>query len=240
MSTHVIIGAGQVGQGLNHVLIRDPDNVVWLRDVEPVDVPVHWPEVIHIAFPWTETFDQDVQSYQAEYMPDLTIIHSTVPVGTSRKLGAVHSPIRGRHPYLTSSILKFTKYFGGVDFGADVAAKYFDACGVYRVVVVDQPETTEVGKMLELLHYGVIIRMQQIFYDYCEEVGADPDIAYRDFATTYNEGYTEFHDDYVVRPVIKPMSGPIGGHCVRQGSGMLLNAEKPAPELIEQLVKLLG
>lgn len=204
--TQLIIGAGQVGTAIAEVLDRAHE--VSLRDIhEPDDLK---PSVIHICFPWSDRFSHDVRAYQAAYQPLLTIIHSTVPVGTSRKLDAVHSPVTGRHPHLAESVLTFVKFFGGER--ADEAAIIFRRCGVKTRSVADQ-ESTEAGKLWQTFQYGWLIALQKEGYRWFDDVGANPAIAYRAFNEAYNAGYAALGERFSL-PVLENMPGPIGGHCI--------------------------
>ena len=102
----LVIGAGEVGKSLAKVLKEFHETFV--RDLKPVLVDNV--KIMNICFPYSDKFEQAVKKYQAEYNPKLTIIHSTVPVGTSRRLNAVHSPIHGKHPSLARGIKTFIKY----------------------------------------------------------------------------------------------------------------------------------
>lgn len=198
----VVIGAGQVGTAvaevLGHIELRDLHGHAGRADV------------IHVCFPYTDDFDAAVSLYQSLYQPSLTVIHSTVPVGTSRRLGAVHSPVTGKHPHLTESLRRFVKMFGGPD--AERAAALFSERGVRTECVPDQ-ETTEAGKLWATLQYGWLIALEKEARRFCEARGADPDIAYRRFNELYNEGYAELGLPHRL-PILEDVPGPIGGHCV--------------------------
>lgn len=199
---NVVLGAGQVGRAIAEVL-----GDATLRDVgDPPDRA----DVLHVCFGWTEEFDAAVADYQDHYQPNLTIIHSTVPVGTSRRLGAVHSPVTGRHPDLAQSVLTFVKFFGGEQ--AAEAAAIFEARGV-RTEIVPDAETTEAGKLWATLQHGWLVALEKEAHRFVEAHGADPDIAYRRFNEVYNEGYAALGEPYHL-PILRHMPGPIGGHCV--------------------------
>jgi hypothetical protein len=210
----VVIGAGQVGRAIAEVLESAYD--VDLVDIDSEYVPSAEETVIHICFPWGPKFEQNVREYQSIYQPVLTIIHSTVPVGTSRRLGAVHSPVTGRHPDLAESIFVFVKFFGGKD--AQKASDVFMPCrGYNRAIttqVVPDQETTEAGKLWQTLQYGWIIALQKEGYAWMKSVGADPRVAYEDFNRVYTDGYDALGGYEFSLPIIKDMVGPIGGHCV--------------------------
>lgn len=219
---HVVIGAGQVGRAIAEVL-GDAD----LRDIDGHDGLA---DVLHVCFPWSDAFDAAVLDYQVRYAPGLTIIHSTVPVGTSRRLGAVHSPVTGRHPDLAEGVRTFVKFFGGDQ--ADEAAAIFAARGV-RTEVVPDAETTEAGKLWATLQHGWMVALEKEAHRFAKAHGADPDIAYRRFNEVYNEGYAALGEPYRL-PILRHMPGPIGGHCV------IANARMTPTRIARVLLQLDG
>lgn len=206
---HLVIGAGEVGRAVAEVLEAD------VRDITPDMWDPYLVDMLHICFPYSESFIEDVTEYRRRYEANIVVIHSTVPVGTTRALNACHSPVRGQHPNLVDGIRTFTKFFGGE--GAEQAASAFWERGVSSEVV-ENPETTEAGKLWDLLQYGLSIIAQKEMYRWCEEQGADFDVAYTRFNHTYNQGYEELGKPEVRRPVLQNVPGPIGGHCVIQNA----------------------
>jgi hypothetical protein len=214
---HVVIGAGQVGSAIAQVL--GARHQVHLRDVErsgPTDA-----DTLHICFPWSAEFAEQVKMYRRTYDPDLVVVHSTVPIGTCAALDAVHSPVRGRHPFLAQGIRTFVKFFGGPR--AVEAAAPFIYCGV-EVRCVPEAATTEAGKLWELVQYGLQIVIEKQMYSFCQKQGLDFDVVYTEFARTYNQGYALLGEDQFRRPVIAHVPGPIGGHCVLQNGTLLPHA----------------
>lgn len=211
---HVIIGAGEVGTALAEVL--RPYYDVHLRDIEPSGPPKA--EVLHICFPYFKDFDLEVSKYIVRYDPDITIVHSTVPVGTCEALGVTHSPVRGQHPNLAKSIRTFVKFFGGVD--AQRASDLFESIGI-RTQVTNFARDTEAGKLWELAQYGIAIAVEKQIHDYCENNNVDFNVVYTQFAKTYNDGYASIDLSQYVRPLLRHIPGPIGGHCVVSGSNLL-------------------
>lgn len=206
---HLIVGFGEVGKGLYEVLrkkyavsVRDKDNDVEGRF-----------DVLHVAFPWSDTFVRAAKAYAKKYRPSLVIVHSTVPVGTTRKISpsAVHSPVRGVHPHLAKGIRTFVKYFGGKN--ARKAAAIFERLGV-RTEIVAKPETTELLKLLDTTYYGWNIVFAKEVAAICRRLNLDFDEVYTHPNRSYNEGYTKLGMPHVVRPVLKNVPGKIGGHCV--------------------------
>lgn len=223
---HIVIGAGEVGVAIAEVLQSNPKNEVHLRDVKPFGP--NRADVIHICFPYYDGFENAVKAYQRAYECQLTIIHSTVPLGASDACGAVHSPVRGKHPRLAESVRTFEKFFGGLR-AAD-AAKIFEDCGV-KTAVRPMARDTEAGKLWELAQYGLNIFIEKHIHEWCIEHGVDFDTAYTDFAVTYNAGYLKMGDAQFIRPVLKHVPGPIGGHCVVPGSLLLAD---PLADLVAQ------
>jgi UDP-N-acetyl-D-mannosaminuronate dehydrogenase len=186
-------------------------------DIDSYDVKGEYPDVagkydvIHICFPYSESFEDNVLLYIGVTHPSFIIIHSTVPVGTTRRISpfAVHSPVRGTHPNLLKSLKKFTKYFGGLN--ASWAASIFDGIPIRTF---DRPETTEALKLWDTLQYGLMIMIEKEIYRWCQKEGLDYEDVYRRANEEYNKGYEELGRPEVVRPFLKDYPGPIGGHCI--------------------------
>ncbi|MBI4159831.1 hypothetical protein HY504_01560 [Candidatus Wolfebacteria bacterium] len=234
---HLIIGAGEVGQALFNVLKKH--YYVVLRDKDGHKKEKF--DVVHIAYPPSKNFVRITRRYNVLYRPRLIIVHSTVPVGTTRKLGrlAVHSPIRGTHTrghhpgvmrgkkqptgeqsqsYLGQSLKFFVKYFAGPK--APEAAQYFEKAGI-ATRVFKKPETTELLKILDTTYLGWNVVFAKEVKRMCDEKGLYFDEVYAIPNRDYNEGYRRFGMPHVIRPVLKAMPGKIGGHCVIQNCDLL-------------------
>lgn len=206
---HLIIGSGEVGKALYNVL--RPHYNVSIRDVES-GIRGHF-DVLHLCFPPIKNFVSVAKSYMKLYNPSVVVVHSTVPVGTTQKLGvhAVHSPIRGIHPNLERGIKTFVKYFGGPR--AKEAASYFDAIGI-PVQAFKKSETTELLKILDTTYYGWNIMFAKEVKRICDERGLDFNEVYVVPNKDYNDAYEKIGIPYVARPVLYPKEGGIGGHCI--------------------------
>lgn len=223
---HLIVGLGEVGSAIYSV-IGEKHNVRGI-DVDPKIEPSKEYDVLHICFPYSPKFERYVKEYQETYLRDggLTIIHSTVPVGTSRRCGAVHSPVRGVHPHLAEGVKTFVKYFGGER--ANEAARYFvDVCD--KCISCDSPETTEAIKLWDTTYYGWNIVFMKELHKWCEKMGLDFDSIYKMANQDYNLGYARLGRQEVIRPVLTFMPGKIGGHCVIQNCEIL---ESPIADYI--------
>lgn len=223
----LVIGLGEIGSPIFKIL----QEIHGLDEVEGFDLAYHEnPPVVsayslQICIPWSDRFIEIVRAYQTMYRPKLTVIHSTVPVGTSDRLDAVHSPVLGRHPNMVEDIKKFTKWFGGEQ--ADEASDLFKDLGTR--CVMDAKET-ELLKLVCLVKYGLSISFANYVNDVFQKYGF-PYESVIDWDKEYNAGVAE----HLKRPLLTPSNGPIGGHCVIPGT-KLLNAQHPNPMLDQVLV----
>lgn len=197
----VVIGAGEVGTALAEVLGCD---------VVDIDGHQGTADVLHIAFPWSAGFDAAVTGYRDRYGAGLVVIHSTVPVGTSDRLDAVHSPVTGRHPNLAPSLRRFAKWFGGRRSAE--AAGLFTRAGV-RVRCVEDARATEAMKLWQTLQFGWLVALEKEAHRYAFEQGIDFATMYAAGNETYNDGYALMGEPWRL-PVVAHMPGPIGGHCI--------------------------
>lgn len=179
-------------------------------------------QVLHIAIPYNEAFVEAVRGYQERFKPQHTVVHSTVPVGTCASLGAVHSPVRGIHPHLAQGIRTFIKYLGGP--GASGVADYFRRAGL-RVCLFDRADTTEALKLFDTEYYRTCIAFAHRVKEYCDKQGLNFSEVYRVANESYNEGYRLLGHGEYARPVLEPIQGAIGGHCVLPNQKLIALSE---------------
>lgn len=206
---HLVIGLGQVGEGVQKVLECEGHDPSHGKVAEGLF------DVIHICFSYSDTFVSDTLAYKEAFGAKYIVIHSTVPVGTSTKCGAVHSPIRGVHPHLEESIRKFVKYFGGAD--ADIMAMEFGKKGV-KTTTTPKSETTELGKLVDTTTYGINILIEKEIYRLAKQYDVPFALAYTDMNDTYNQGYLDVGMPQFHKYNIQHMPGKIGGHCILQNA----------------------
>ncbi len=217
----LIIGKGEVGKSLYRILKTTHPTRIKNKEVLPEEkkgTKVKF-TILHICFSYFKGFEKEVKKYQKRYNPKYTVIHSTVPVGSSRKCRAYHSPIRGEHPDLTKDIKTFVKYLGPKNL---VLKIYFELAGI-KVKMLDKPETTELLKILSTTYYAWNIVFCKEVKKICDKYKLDFDKIYTRANETYNEGYTKLGKINVIRPVLKPTKGPIGGHCLIPNCRLLKN-----------------
>lgn len=214
-----IVGYGEVGKAIasfyEDPFIHDPV----MGHEFPLDVQF---DILHICIPYRSAaeFGMAARLFIKQYAKGgLTFIHSTVPVGTTKLIAeeypfVVHSPVRGVHPHLAEGIRTFPKYVGADSAGAArLAVEHLEEIGITPTAVRGS-KATELLKLLDTTYYGAAIAFHAYAKRLCEQEGVNFDLVMTDANTTYNEGYAKLGKPNVVRPVLYPPDGPIGGHCV--------------------------
>ena len=207
-----IFGYGEVGQAVAKFY---PKSKLRIKDLKRDD-GLKGVEILHICLPWSKKFIKIVKQAIKEIKPRLAIIHSTVTVGTTKKIGGmvVHSPIRGIHPYLHKGIKTFVKYIGADNKKAgEMAQKHLESLGIKTKLFMPSA-TTEALKLWDTTQYGWMILLNKEIKKWCDKKGLDFKAIYREANKTYNEGYKKLGRREVVRPYLKYMPGKIGGHCI--------------------------
>jgi len=180
-------------------------------------------EILNICIPWSDKFVEIVKKEIRRIKPKLTIIHSTVAPGTTKKIKGmiVHSPIRGIHPELYQAIKTFVKYVGVDNKKAgQLAKKHLESLGI-KTKIFQPSVTTELGKLFSTAYYGLCIAWHGEMKKICDIAGIDFEKAVTDFNRTYNEGYKKLGKKNVVRPVLYSPKGGISGHCICENAEIL-------------------
>jgi UDP-N-acetyl-D-mannosaminuronate dehydrogenase len=207
--TIAIIGLGEVGTPLLGLVRQSGLNAVGI-DVAPANLPARGTvSVMHVCYPFeVDDFVGETVRYFGLLQPALTVIESTVAVGTTRAVHErtggpiVHSPVRGKHARMLSELMHYDKFIGPIDAASGAAAsRHFEALGM-TTRLLSSPEATELAKLTETTYFGLLIAWAQEVERYCDRVGAD----YDEVVAIYEEvGYF---------PPVKFFPGVIGGHCV--------------------------
>jgi UDP-N-acetyl-D-mannosaminuronate dehydrogenase len=209
----VVVGLGEVGRPLLKVLER-------VHRVEGVDLPardVAGPvDLLHVCYPAEiADFVGATAGYVKRYHPEIVVIHSTVPVGTTRAVQAVvpvtvvHSPVRGKHARMEEELVGYTKFIGTSDPGtAARVERYFQEAGM-RTRSLESPEATELAKLTETTYFGLLIAFAQDVDRMARQVGAPYEVI------------TSFYDEIGYLPTTRFFPGVIGGHCVMENIALL-------------------
>jgi UDP-N-acetyl-D-mannosaminuronate dehydrogenase len=204
-STVIIVGMGEVGRPLFEIL-SEVHACVGV-DVEPVKIDRPC-SILHICFPYQmKDFVGTTASYIEKYKPELTIINSTLGVGTTRKVQervkspVVYSPVRGKHVKMVQDMLYYQKFVAGFDpQSAQKAAAHFSKAG-FKVAEFRTPEVGELSKLLETTWLGILIGWAQDVERLAGECGA-----------SYEEVNAFIKEISFLPSSVFP--GRIGGHCV--------------------------
>jgi UDP-N-acetyl-D-mannosaminuronate dehydrogenase len=203
----MVIGLGEIGKPLLEVISRH-NNTVGVDIAPPAEPPADI-DIMHVCYPFgINDFVGETARYIQRFNPRLTVINSTVAVGTTRavaeRTGAtvVNSPVRGKHTRMAADLLHYDKFVGGVDpVSGERAARHFESVGM-KTKILSSPEATELAKLTETTYFGVIIAWAQEVERYCDQLGQN-----------YDE-VVSIYDEVPFFPRVKYFPGVIGGHCV--------------------------
>lgn len=209
----VVVGLGEIGKPLFQLISRHYEAVG--VDISPVG-RIDQVGVMHVCYPFQIADFMGVTARYIEYFrPELTVINSTVSVGTTRAIAertgtaVVNSPVRGKHVRMLEEIQHYTKFVGAVDpVAGDQAARHFQSIGM-KTMVLSSPEATELAKLTETTYFGLMIAWAQELERYCDQSGAN-----------YEE-IVSFYDEIKFFPPVKYFPGVIGGHCVMPNISIL-------------------
>ncbi|HXZ32814.1 MAG TPA: hypothetical protein VEH30_11075 [Terriglobales bacterium] len=209
----VVVGLGEIGKPLFQ-LISEHHEVVGV-DISPVG-QIDQVDVMHVCYPFQiKNFIGETARYIEHFRPALTVINSTVSVGTTRAIAertgtpVVNSPVRGKHVRMLEELRFYTKFVGANDpASAERAAKHFETLGL-KVKILSSPEATELAKLTETTYFGLMIAWAQELERYCDQSEQD-----------YEE-IISFYDEIKFFPPVKYFPGVIGGHCVMPNIGIL-------------------
>jgi UDP-N-acetyl-D-mannosaminuronate dehydrogenase len=201
-----VVGLGEVGRPLLELMSRKYQTVG--IDIPPVK-PVGCVDILHICYPFQiEDFVGETVRYITLFRPALTIVNSTVAIGTTREIAqragaaVVNSPVRGKHAHMLDDLSLYTKFVGALNRSAgEQAAKLFESVGL-RTKILSSPEATELAKLSETTYFGLMIAWDQEVERYCDNLGED-----------YHE-VVSFYEEVKFFPPVQYFPGVIGGHCV--------------------------
>lgn len=203
----VVVGLGEVGKPLFELISKHHHTVG--VDIAPPLEQIEDVAVLHICYPFQiKDFLGETVRYMELFEPDVTIINSTVAVGTTRSIAertdfaVVNSPVRGKHARMLEEMQGYTKFVGALEpVAGRQAAEHFESVGL-KTKILSSPEATELAKLTETTYFGLMIAWAQEIERYCDQSGAD-----------YDE-IISFYDEIKFFPSTKYFPGIIGGHCV--------------------------
>jgi len=233
-----IIGCGDVGRAMKEFF---PEAIVFDPAMSKT-IPPDSVDVVHICIPYSDTFVDVVCGYIARLRPSITIIHSTVKVGTTQAVEAhagkecqiVYSPVMGKHPDLGGEMRVFCKFVSSSSYeGVLCAAEILSARGIPVKTVLLKPAALELAKLLDTTYYGLCIAFHRYAAELCEKEEVPFDTI-TDWTREYNRASSLLGRAGYQRPVLIPPGGAIGGHCVVPNAMLL--AEQYGPHAILDLI----
>jgi UDP-N-acetyl-D-mannosaminuronate dehydrogenase len=236
MQTVFVVGLGEIGGTIYNVLKQNKNFQMYGTDLDKAKMQEHNAQeppnpqpknqtaqidVLHICIPVPNKnkFIEIAKTYIQKYQPKLTIINSTVPVGTTVELhkqtgGLIaHSPCRGVHKnkeYMLKEFARWTKYVGGATPEAGKAAvEHFQLAGL-RAKALANCTDSEFAKLFETTYRTWMIvffqKMDRLARKYAS-VNPDVKIDFDETVEFIEDTHRVRHD----RPVMFP--DVIGGHC---------------------------
>ena len=228
----LIVGFGEIGKAVAEVIVGS-DRVDTYDKTDDDLVFSTSTDILHICFPYSEEFVEQVKWYIDAVKPWHVIIWSTVPIGTTKQVkGAVHSPIEGVHPRLASSIKQMVRWIGANDDEGLFFENYFKKLFI-NTKLVKSSAYTEFLKLRSTAKYGINLVWTDYEAGIAEELGMDFELL-KDFDRDYNKLYHNLDMDWVHRYILSPPKGRIGGHCVVPNA-RLLDEQFP-----NDLLKMIG
>lgn len=226
---HTVIGLGQIGSAVAQVLV-DAGNKVAMLDTH--SEPAQESDILHICFGYSDKFVKEVKRYQELYKPRLTIIYSTVTVGTTKQLDqTVHSPVEGRHPRLYYSVKAGNRFIGYNNvLDGRLAEEIWKP--ITKCELLENSDWTEFLKMASTSKFGINL----VWEDYVNRVGQSlgmPHEIAKNWDKAYNQLYKKLHFPQFRKFVLDAPDGKIGGHCV------LPNAELLDEQFPHEMLKMI-
>jgi UDP-N-acetyl-D-mannosaminuronate dehydrogenase len=251
MQTILVVGLGEIGATIFGILKDSKKFKVYGLDLDKKKMeennaqepPKGKIDVLQICIPVPkkEKFVQILKGYIEKYHPLLTIINSTLPIGTTmaiyRQCGGLiaHSPCRGVHKnkeYMKKEFIRWTKYVGGATPEAGKAAEeHFTLVGL-KTKVLDNCTDTEFAKLFETTYRTWMIvffqKMHRLARKY-NEANPDLKISFDETVDFIEDTHRQRHD----RPVMFP--DVIGGHCLLPNTKLML--EELEPEMLKFILE---
>jgi len=220
----IVIGYGEIGKAVAKVF-----DITDYIDVPDCKMNSAQYKYMHVAIPYSEFFVDIVNKYINKLKPSLTIIHSTVAIGTIEQINGnvVHMPVRGRHDKLAEGIKHYPSIVGYKSrIERKMFRRYIEGLSLDVMMVLDGYRTTEAAKLLSLLQYGMNIEFARYAKKICDKNNVSYDVAIWYYTRTYNKGIESYNPN-LVKTILEPPTGPIGGHCVLPAI-KILNEKDPS------------
>lgn len=224
-----IYGYGEVGSTIGELVKAAGHSLtIWDPALNYKDL-LGTAEVVHICTP-----AQSVRLCAVSSPRDaIIVVHSTVAPGTCSWLalhGEVgvtrlfHAPVRGTHPNLGDSLRSFVMPLGGPTEAPTSHTAVLQAYLATLGIVTSywgMWQNTELAKIMCTTRLGLEVLFMRHIHDLCRKNNADFDKVYTEWTRTYNTGYQVMRSPKFTRPILTPVPGKIGGHCVMSNAHLM-------------------
>lgn len=207
----IIVGNGIVGQSLFLLLKAFKPVVCWDLKSEKCTGDCNGKiDVLHVCFPYSEGFEDDVLNWMDSVRPKEIVVHSTVTVGTTGiiqdycDIPIVFSPVRGTHSRMLEDLRRYTKFYAS-EKNVTIFVEEMKKAKV-KTEMWSSTACLELAKVLMgTSYYGWLIVFAQRVKVLAEKFGVDENELWN-----WTE---EIHEFLGNRPRMFSGKG-IGGHCV--------------------------
>jgi len=226
----LVLGLGEVGCSLYEILVENEKFSVFALDLDErkmretkAKAPEGKVNVMHVCIPCynREEFVKTVLRYMDRFDPEITVINSTVPPGTTEEIKekssrlVAHSPVRGVHKsreHMKWELRRWAKYIGGTDAkSTELASAHFEKLGL-KVKILRSSWETELAKLFETTYRAWMIACFQEMHRISRYFNAD-----------FDQIVDFLEDTHRVRFDRPPMfPDVIGGHCLIPNAKLLL------------------
>ena len=235
-----ILGYGEIGKSL-FSLYKENNIIPYIKDLNINQF--NKIDILNVCIPYNEDFVIKISQEINKLNPKLIIVHSTVPIGTIRKIEKnisnknkiVHSPVRGNHPKLKKSLKLFIKYIGSNNKKAAILTKKHFKLLKVKSKILDSSEHTEAFKLFCTSYYGLCIMWHNEMKKMCDKFNLNFNFI-KKWNESYNDGYFNLKQKKFNRPILDyPKNNKIGGHCIIPNAKIL--NDQFESNIIKELLK---
>jgi hypothetical protein len=214
----ILCGHGEIGKAIESYYGQY--HRIDVYDIKEVFDPVRFLgkyDILLVTIPYSEHFTETVKEFQTKFNVKDTVIFSTVAIGTTSQIpNAVHSPIEGKHPLLSSSIRLWQVFIGG----HNIKAEDFFNQAYKQYFVLNKPEQTEFLKLQSTTNYGLMLEYARYCKSVCDKIGMSYEYV-KKFNQCYNDLYVNLFMPEYQRYILNAPDGILGGHCVLPNAKIL-------------------
>lgn len=210
INKHIVIGLGEIGQPLYNIIRSEGTSVAGHDPGKEVllDLENNECDILHIAIPGgMEDFCKIVNNYINQLNPNIVLIHSSIPPGTTNKVKGeivAHTPVMGKHKNMEKEMIRYPKMVGIKSLNnynlIEIELKKFG----FKCKWIPDPSACELGKLLQTSLYGLLIAWVQESSYLSNYYGVDWNLVRKFWVEVESEDFN----------ISSKWPGVIGGHCI--------------------------